>query len=161
MKIAIADDERLIRLSLRSMIEDIKIHDCTIIECKNGKELIEVVKSIKPEIVFADIKMPIFSGLEAIENCMNFSKDTQFILTTGFSEFEYAKKAIQLGVYDYLIKPIEPVKLNEIINNIVKENKQRLYEKNLIFQKNIMDIVYSDYVTKEEVLNELPVSILA
>ena len=155
MKIAIADDERLIRLSLRSMIEDIKIHDCTIIECKNGKELIEVVKSIKPEIVFADIKMPIFSGLEAIENCMNFSKDTQFILTTGFSEFEYAKKAIQLGVYDYLIKPIEPVKLNEIINNIVKENKQRLYEKNLIFQKNIMDIFYSDYVTKEDVLNEL------
>lgn len=154
MKIVIADDERLARVTLRSMIEEMKIEDCTINECRNGKELIEVIATLKPEIAFVDIKMPLLNGLEAIEESIHFSNGTQFILTTGFSEFEYAKKAIELGIYDYLLKPIEREKLSDVINNIIKENRKNLHERNLIFNNNTAEFVYSNYFSGKEIFKK-------
>lgn len=154
MKIVIADDERLARVSLRSMIEDMKIEDCTISECRNGRELAELVTTLKPQVVFVDIKMPLLNGLEAIEECKHLSNVTQFVLTTGFSEFEYAKKAIELGVYDYLLKPIEPEKLSEVIKEIIKENRKSLYERNLIFNNNTIELVYSNYFSDKEIFKK-------
>ena len=153
MKIVIADDERIIRLSLISMIEELKLMDCSIVQCKNGKEMIDAVNSLKPEIVFVDIKMPLFNGLEAIEQCKNNSKNTEFIITSGFSEFEYARKAIQLGVYDYLLKPIDPINLSVIINKILEENRKKSQGINEEFQSNMVELCYDECLINEELIN--------
>ena len=155
MKIVIADDEKIIRLTLISMLEEIKINNCNIFQCSNGKELVEVVKNIRPDVVFVDIKMPLLNGLEAIEECKSTSKNSKFIITTGFSEFQYAKKSIELGVYEYLLKPIEPSKLKELINNILKEKEEKLYEDNVKFQSNMIELFYDDCFINEERFNKL------
>lgn len=154
MKIVIADDERIIRLSLISMIKELKLVDCTIVQCKNGKELIDAVNSLKPEMAFVDIKMPIFNGLEAIEQCKDNSKYTEFIITTGFSEFEYARKALQLGVYEYLLKPIDPLNLSVLLNRTLEDNKKRFQEINEDFQSNMIQLFYDDYLINEELINK-------
>ena len=155
MKIVIADDEKIIRLTLISMLEEININNRSIFQCSNGKELVETVKNIKPDVVFVDIKMPLLNGLEAIEECKSTSKNSKFIITTGFSEFQYAKKSIELGVYEYLLKPIEPSKLKELINNILKEKEEKLYEDNGKFQSNMVELFYDDCFINEERFNKL------
>lgn len=155
MRIVIADDERISRLNLISMIEEFKLNDCSIYECKNGKEMVQTVIDIKPELVFADIRMPLLNGLEAIEECKCIGGKTKYVIISGFSEFEYAKKAIQLGVCEYLLKPFDPIKLNEIINNIIKDNEKELYESNRKFQSNMVELYYNHSCINEELFNQL------
>lgn len=132
MVILIADDDRLIRFMMKSMLTEILVSDDTILEAANGKVMVEICKDKMPDIVFADIKMPYMNGLEAIRECKKFSEDTEFVVISGYSEFEYAQEAIKLGVNDYLLKPVEEEHLRglmeklqqKIIGNKRKSNAQ-------------------------------------
>ncbi len=79
---------------------------------KNGEEGLKGVKEISPDIVISDIRMPKLSGLEMIEALSDVSAHMKFIILTGHREFDYANKAINLGVVKYLLKPtnIEEIK---------------------------------------------------
>lgn len=142
------------RLALRSMIEELNIPRCSIHECKNGKELAHAIDDLKPDLAIVDIKMPLLNGLEAIAESKKVSPNTEVIITTGFSEFGYAKKAIELGVYDYLLKPVDPEKLNEIVHNILKSKHNALIEANNKFQSRMIGLYYDQNPIGEELLNE-------
>ena len=120
MKILIADDEKLIRYSLKSMIEDMKLALEIIGEAGNGQEMIDLVKKRNPDIAFVDIKMPGLSGLEAIKIARDISPHTKWIILTSYSEFDYAKEAISLGAAGYLLKPVSPEELSATINEIIQ-----------------------------------------
>ncbi|WP_042276217.1 response regulator transcription factor [[Clostridium] dakarense] len=93
MIILLADDERLIRLALRSMIEEIEPNTHTFIEAKNGKELIKSFKDNSIDLAFVDINMPLMDGLSAIEQCKNSFTTTQWFILTGEREFDLVKKS--------------------------------------------------------------------
>lgn len=140
MLILIADDDRLVRYSLKSMLLDIS-DEFTFIEAKNGRELVSHYKADKPNMVFVDINMPLLDGLTAIEQCLehdNNNSQTDFVVLTAYAEFEYAKRCISLGVTDYLLKPITPSDLSKIVNKIIDSvtirEKERLYK----FQNHIL-----------------------
>lgn len=118
MKILIADDERMVRLSLRSMLLDMNICSENIYEAKNGEELVENVKEHTPNIAFVDIRMPKMNDLKAIKLSKSLSPKTNWIILTGFSQFDYAKEAIDLGVAKYLLKPVGPEELEEAITTL-------------------------------------------
>lgn len=67
LRVIIADDERLIRLTLRSMIEDMSLNIQIVAEAKDGTELLQYVEGHHPDLVFVDIRMPGLNGLEAME----------------------------------------------------------------------------------------------
>jgi len=119
MKILICDDEPMVRLGLISMLEEIEpdIHDY--IQAENGLELIDAVME-QPDIAFVDIQMPLMDGLGAIEKAKEKSPATRWFLVTGHSKFEYAKKAISLGITDYLLKPVG---VSDISNVMKKVNR--------------------------------------
>ena len=105
MKILIADDEELVRIGLRDILRG-NAQDDEVYEAVNGRTLIETARELKPDICFVDIRMPGINGLEAIEELSKDFPEISWIILSGYSDFDYARKALSLGVLDYLLKPV-------------------------------------------------------
>lgn len=104
-KVLIVDDEAFIREGLTTAI-DWNLLGCTVAgEAKNGIEAVQAIEEMKPEIIMMDIKMPGKTGLEVSEYALSINPKTKVILLSGYNEFEYARQALQLGAYDYILKP--------------------------------------------------------
>mgnify|MGYP000863413917 FL=1 len=97
---------------------DFSALNCILIgEASNGVEGIKLIQEKKPDIVITDVTMPLMSGIEMIEQTLEYNYTS--IIISGYDEFSYAKKAIKLGVCDYLMKPIDKEELNNVIQSIV------------------------------------------
>ncbi|NLK22071.1 MAG: response regulator [Epulopiscium sp.] len=95
--------------------------------CSNGKEAINEIKKTAPHVVVTDIKMPVMDGLKLIEYIRkNISDPIVIIVISAYSEFEYAKKAMEYGVKYYLLKPIIEEETLGILKEINKELEKRL-----------------------------------
>ncbi|WDC85521.1 response regulator [Caloramator sp. mosi_1] len=92
-----------------------------------GREAIEKAIQTKPDIVFMDIHMPGINGIEAIRQIKATNSDIYFVILTAYEYFDYAKEALNLGVFEYLLKPINKTKLIETINNLKNaiENRKK------------------------------------
>jgi len=145
MKILIADDEYLVRATLRSMLIDIGFSDSNIDEVDNGIDLLQHLSITPYQIAFVDIKMPFMDGLNAIEQGKELSKQTKWVIITGYSEFDFAKKAIQLGVTDYLLKPVNPSTLEALIEQILGSWKELVRIENQLFESEI-NTYYSELI---------------
>ncbi len=121
MRIIIADDEEYVRLELREMLLEI-IPDLDITEVINGTKLLREIKSQSFDIAFVDIKMPGFTGLEVIERILPENLHTEWIILTGYANFEFAQKAISLGVTEYLLKPVMQNELADLLEKIARRN---------------------------------------
>jgi len=89
---------------------------------------LELIHKECPDIVIIDIQMPGFNGLDIIEKLNQQKQDTQFIIISGYSHFEYAQKAIRYGVSDFLLKPIMTDELEQALKKAVdtlSRNKER------------------------------------
>lgn len=86
----------------------------------------ELICTEQPTLCITDIRMPVLSGLELVRSCRDVGSSTKFILLSGYSEFEYAREALRLGVLDYWLKPLDPNevhrKLELISTLLVKES---------------------------------------
>ncbi|MTI47134.1 response regulator [Sporosalibacterium faouarense] len=138
IRVLIADDEHLSIDYLKLIIEK-NIEDAEIIAiAKSGREAIEKSISHSPDIVFMDIKMPGINGIEAIKEIRKTNVNINFIITTAYEYFDYAKDAVNLGVYDYLLKPLNKVKLIDTFNNLknlIEERRKSLQNEVLLREK--------------------------
>lgn len=145
LKILIVDDEFYFREALKISLpwEELGFQICG--EAKNGRDALEKVKTLNPDIVLVDINMPIMGGLEFVQ-CINELKvNVKIVILTGYSEFNYAKQAVQLGVNNYLLKPIN----EDEMANTLKQLK-RLIESE-------MDRKIQFDMLKEQVQENLPI----
>lgn len=128
-KILVVEDEDIIRKGLIYMVDWLKVNCVIAGEASDGKEGIEKIKEIKPDIVITDIKMPYKDGIEMLEETI-FEHEYETIIISGYSEFEYAKKAIKLNVTEYLLKPIDFEYLYETIEKLTKkiQSKNKIKE---------------------------------
>ena len=119
MKCIIADDEHLVRFSIQDMLEEIA--DAGLIwfeeirQAVDGQDLLRQVVPVLPDLVFVDISMPGQSGLDAIEQGRRLSPHTQWIILTGYADFDYAKRAVALGALDYLLKPASRADIERVV----------------------------------------------
>ena len=110
-KVLIIDDEPLIREGLKTIV-DWGRHGFTICgEAANGREGLRKVRSLQPDLLVLDIKMPAVDGLEMLATLRKEGHNVQALILTGYSEFAYAQQAINLGVLGYILKPIEEEEL--------------------------------------------------
>jgi two-component system sensor histidine kinase ChiS len=91
----------------------------------SGQEALAVIASTRIDIIVTDIRMPVMSGLELIERVRSLSPDTDCILLTGYAEFQYAKRAVELQAVDYLIKPVRDEELLNSIRKITEKQTKR------------------------------------
>lgn len=151
-KMLIADDEKTIIDGIKESI-NWKSYDIEVIgTAENGIQALELFKAHQPDIVISDIRMPGLSGLELIEEMGKHFPDTKIILISAFEEFEYAKKALELGVSAYMTKPLkkqliidEVCKAREEIKTArtIKEDQEKyekLYARNLpVLRKHLLN----------------------
>lgn len=117
MKIVIVEDEIAIREGLNKMISGTTSH--TVIgTCKNGEEGILFIRDKKPDLVITDICMNGMGGLEMLSCLRDMGEKVFSIIISGYSEFEYARQAMRLGVSEYLLKPVSIDSLHEALNRI-------------------------------------------
>lgn len=106
VKLLIADDEKIIREAVSELIDWNGLGVQITGLCKNGLEALDAIMDTAPDIVMTDIRMPGMDGLELIEKIRRLDPRIQFIILSGYQEFEYARRALRFGVQEYLLKPI-------------------------------------------------------
>ncbi|MEH7480018.1 response regulator [Neobacillus drentensis] len=105
--VLIVDDEPWIAYGIKRLIDWDSFGFTVIGEAHNGVAALEIILDKKPDIVLSDIRMPGLDGFELLD-CINQNKlETKVILISGYSEFEYAQKAVRLGAVDYILKQID------------------------------------------------------
>ncbi|PNR92259.1 ANTAR domain-containing response regulator [Petrotoga sp. 9PWA.NaAc.5.4] len=116
LKIVIAEDETLILMGLKSNLES--LGHKVVGEASNGKELIDIVLERKPDLIIADINLPILGGLEALE-IINQKMDVPSLIVSGYDDEELIQRATEIGVLGYLIKPIDESDLKAAIEIVI------------------------------------------
>jgi two-component system response regulator YesN len=119
MKVVVVEDEVWTREGLINLLNRFYNNLTVLREAKSGEEGLQLIREVKPDIVITDIKMDPLDGLAMLkilsdEGQYNFKT----IILSAYSEFEYAKQAISLGVTEYLIKPIDAGKLRDAIKRV-------------------------------------------
>jgi two-component system LytT family response regulator len=124
MKALIVDDERLARVELKRLLSPFK--EINIVgEAVNVEDALEKITHLNPELIFLDIQMPGKSGFDLLEE---LDSVPTVIFTTAYDE--YALKAFEYNAMDYLLKPIEPKRLEEAIKKIIEKNRKEITTKN-------------------------------
>lgn len=125
MKLLIADDEINIILLIKNLIDRCKINIEIAGEAGDGITALNLVRQLKPDVVITDIRMPGMSGMELIKQVRDEQLPVEFVIISGYSEFEYARSAIQYGVSDYLLKPIRREELNDVLARLADQSASK------------------------------------
>ena len=126
-RVAVIEDEDIIRKGLVYSVPWLELGCTVVAEARNGIEGIEAIREHHPDLLLADINMPIMDGLEMIRETYREYEYAAIILS-GYSTFEYAQKAIRYGVLDYLLKPLDMAELKDVVMKAQRElDIRRLY----------------------------------
>ena len=123
-KILIVEDEELIRKGLVYLPPWEQLGCSVSGEASDGAEGLEMIEALRPDIVICDFRMPGMDGLKMLELSAE-QYDFNAILLSGYSDFEYAKKAIRLGVKDYLLKPVDFDELSSCIRRLTSIRQEK------------------------------------
>lgn len=116
----IADDEMKVCQLIQKLGNWDEMGIEVVATCSDGEEALANIMHHRPDIVLTDIRMPIYDGLALISKTKEMKIDSTFILISGYRHFEYAHSAMQFGVADYLLKPIDKEQLNNTLEKICK-----------------------------------------
>lgn len=142
-------------------------HICSIIKMKcpnyelistaeNGQEGIEKIKIMQPDVVISDVKMPLMNGIDLVKVIKEKYPKIFTIIVSGYQDFEYAKGAIQSGVFDYILKPVLPSNLQSVLEKLAVKIEKNFYrERNKILHQiftgqEVMDKSLEKYFTFEK-----------
>lgn len=132
LKTLIVDDESLARRGLMHRLQNIE--DIEVVgEARNGREALDMISNMKPDLVFLDIQMPGVSGFEVVQQ-LNADNMPIILFLTAYDE--YAVKAFEVNALDYILKPIDEERLNQVLDK-VRDNlsqKRALEHKKLLLQ---------------------------
>ncbi|MDF0725954.1 response regulator [Cytobacillus sp. S13-E01] len=131
IRILIAEDEMIERKSLCFLLGKYFKDKIEIVgEVINGRDAIDKTMYLSPDIILMDINMPEMDGLQASEQIKKLMPRCEIIIMTAYSYFDYAKKAITLGVTDYLVKPYPSEQFCESIERLIEKVDQKIAETN-------------------------------
>jgi len=123
VKALIVDDEKNVRKVLRQLGEWESVGINEVLEATNGIEALKIIEKEIPDLIFTDIKMPKMGGLQLIERLNQQSYTGKVILVTGYDDYTFMRKAIQLNSFDYLLKPIDPEAFQQVLTKAVDSFK--------------------------------------
>lgn len=122
MKTVIVEDEIRIREGIFKLVRKISLEEDEILCAENGKEGLHLIQEFKPDLIITDIRMPEMDGLTMLSALSRKGELPKTIILSAYSEFDYARKALQLGVMDYILKPISIVEFT----NLFKKSRQAI-----------------------------------
>lgn len=147
IKLIIVEDEPAILQGITGLIKRIDLPLVITGTYYNGREALDDLNASRPDIVITDVQMPVMNGLELITNMKKMDYLAEYLILSGYAEFEYVKEALSLGVTNYLLKSPSISELKESLSAICDRILQNRYEKRReLFQ----DMIYRSYPVKQE-----------
>ena len=141
LKTLIVDDESLARRGLLHRLKDIE--DIEVIgEARNGREAVNLIRELKPDLVFLDIQMPGLSGFDVVQQ-LDIDSMPIILFLTAYDE--YALKAFEVNALDYILKPIDEKRLHHVLDKV----RTSLHEKRAVEHKNLLLKLVSDISGKD------------
>ncbi len=167
-KILLVDDEEEVRTSIIKKIDWEKTGFTVIGDAENGKDALEKIELLEPDVVLTDIRMPYMGGLELAAELRRLRPSIKVVIFSGYDDFEYAKQAMQLNITEYILKPVNAKELTEILEKlrihlngeierlrgeaVQKEN----LEKNLaILRENFLGNLVKGKLKKEQIFHDM------
>ncbi len=132
IKVFLVEDEIIIRNAIKNSINWEREGYEFVGEASDGELAYPLIIKSKPDILITDIRMPFMDGLELSEAVKKELPDIKIMILSGYNDFDYAKKAIGIGITDYLLKPISAEKLLESIGKVADQIKKEWEEKELL-----------------------------
>ncbi|MDR1468538.1 MAG: response regulator [Spirochaetaceae bacterium] len=121
LKIVLADDEEVIRDTLAKKINSSSSGYSVVAVAESGREALEKIRSLKPDILLTDICMPGMDGLELVKEAAAAEGSLKTVIISGYDNFSYAKTAMSLGIRDYILKPFSQDELFSVLDKIASE----------------------------------------
>ncbi|MBW4084296.1 response regulator [Paenibacillus sp. S150] len=121
----IAEDSKPILRNIRALMQSAELPVRIAAAVSNGVEALEYIKAHPVDILLTDIRMPKLDGLALIEQGKRVNPGLKAVLISGYSDFEYTRKALNLQVFDYLLKPVERHQLVEVLERLVGQLDER------------------------------------
>ena len=118
-RVMIVDDEYYIRKSFRNRIDWPAYQMEVVGEAANGEEAYRMVAECRPDVMFVDIRMPILDGFDLTALLVDEYPDIYVIIISAYNDFQYAKTAIEKGVFDYLLKPLEEEEVGQTLTRLL------------------------------------------
>jgi len=148
LKTLIVDDESLARRGLLHRLKDIE--DIEVVgEARNGREAVILIRELNPDLVFLDIQMPGLSGFDVVQQ---LDIDTMPIVLFLTAYDEYALKAFEVNALDYILKPIDEKRLNQVLNKVrISLREKRALEHKSLLLKLVSDISGKDISNFDEI----------
>lgn len=131
-KLMVVDDEEIIRKGLINSIDWNQYGYSIAAEAENGRKALELVHTVKPDIIITDIYMPVMDGIEFALEVRRLFQEIIIIFLSGYNEFIYAQKAIEAGIFRYLTKPVLEEELLLTLKEAGADLEHKELEKNQI-----------------------------
>ncbi|WP_256759744.1 response regulator [Cohnella sp. WQ 127256] len=154
-KVIFADDEATFRTYFKRVI-DWNAHGFEICgEAKNGLEALELIEQVRPDIAFIDINMPYMNGMDLAAKVKEQYPSTFILLVTGHSEFEYARKAVKIGVDDYILKPFDEDELLVALAKVkgtmdkLRVERDNLQKERQVWKESFLNLLISNEYTED------------
>lgn len=129
MKLLIVDDEPLIQKKLENLIRSSALGIHTLLSATDSTKALQLLQEEQPQILLTDIRMPRITGVDLARYIYENHLDTLVLFITGYSDFEYAKSAIDYQVFDYLLKPLDGDKalesIKKAVNKVLEQQKHK------------------------------------
>ena len=134
-KVLLVDDEYMITEGLKRLIPFDKWDMEVVATANHADDALDYVREHPVDIVISDVNMPDKTGLEMIQEMKDLLPDAYYILLSGYQEFDYVKKAMNLNVVDYLVKPVDKVELERLLEKIASQLGEQSHEPEILSQQ--------------------------
>lgn len=121
IKVLLVDDEDIEREAMAEIIPWEKLDMELVDMAWNGIEGLEKIRMHVPDIVITDIKMPVMDGIQLIRNTKELYPDILFVVLSGYGEYEYTSRAMELGIRHYILKPCDEEKIVDVLQAVKQE----------------------------------------
>ncbi len=145
LKVFLVEDESIVREGLKNNIPWREYGYEFTGEASDGEMALPMIRKIRPDVLITDIKMPFMDGLALSQIVTQEIPDIKIIIISGYDEFEYAQRAIRVGVEQYLLKPITRSALRKVLLELREKIETEKEQKNYLetFQNEMKE--YEDY----------------
>lgn len=123
MKVLVTDDSKMARKMVTKVLKDVLHEEVEIFEAHNGQEALDLYKEVLPKIVFLDLTMPVMDGFQALEKIKEFDKNAKVVIISADIQKLSMEKALELGAFNFIKKPIDLVKMEQILKKIKELDK--------------------------------------
>ena len=118
MRMMVVEDEQRSREGLCRLLSALPGDHQLVGQASNGAAALDLILQLKPDVVFTDVKMPIMDGISLIASVRSYNIQTEFVITSGYADFEFARQGMALEVADYLIKPVTQEDALQVLEHV-------------------------------------------